>query len=451
MTYTASRKHRSLVRLLGAIAAIALTVSACATALPVQTDAPTSQPQDEPTATPVPPTATPVPPFNLEGTAWILLTYANADGDLADVLAESLIDVTFADGRITGTAGCNRYFADLQTADGTLTLGPIGATRMACGEALDTQEIAYLAALERAATYTVADGQLHFVDADGVTVLVFREANDAADTGTLPAWTEDLLRNATYVLEDLGEVTLVDGEFVDQYGDGASMVNKAGVVDIVLGDLDGDGTADAAVVLYLQTGGSGTFLHLAAMRNVKGIPQQAGIVSLGDRVQPGELTIADGTIVLEALTHGPDDPMCCPSQKTLQTYALENGALTLVASETVTPALLGVVWTWIRFDDTAELDSIEVDDPSRYTLEFLDDGTYVIRADCNQGSGGATIDGSNLTLGPGPMALAECGPDSLYDDYVRSLGDVVTYVFDGDHLVLNLKADAGNLVFAPAD
>ena len=229
------------------------------------------------------------------------------------------------------------------------------------------------------------------------------------------------------------------------------MVNKVGVVDIVLGDLDGDGNDDATVVLYLQTGGSGTFLHLAAMRNVEGIPQQAGIVSLGDRVQPGELTIADGTIVLEALTHGPDDPMCCPSQKTLQTYALEDEALTLIASETLTPSLTGVVWTWIRFDDTAELDSIEVDDPSRYTLEFLDDGTYAIRADCNQGSGGATIDGSSLTLGPGPMTLAECGPDSLYDDYVRRLGDVVTYVFDGDHLVLNLKADAGDLVFAPAD
>ena len=193
MTYTASRKHRSLARLLGAVAAIALTVSACAASLSAQPDPTTSQPQDEPTAipvpsttTPVPPTATPVPPFNLEGTTWTLLSYANADGDLADVLAESLIDVTFADGRITGTAGCNRYFADLQTADGTLTLGPIGATRMACGEALDTQEIAYLAALERAATYTVADGQLHFVDADGVTVLVFREANDAADAGARP-------------------------------------------------------------------------------------------------------------------------------------------------------------------------------------------------------------------------------------------------------------------------
>ena len=43
--------------------------------------------------------------------------------------------------------------------------------------------------------------------------------------------------------------------------------------------------------------------------------------------------------------------------------------------------------------------------------------------------------------------MAECGPDSLYDEYLRLLGDVVTYVREGDNMYLNLKMDAGNMKF----
>ena len=35
----------------------------------------------------------------------------------------------------------------------------------------------------------------------------------------------------------------------------------------------------------------------------------------------------------------------------------------------------------------------------------------------------------------------------MYDEYLAWLGNVVTFVLDDDRLVLNLKADAGNLVF----
>jgi uncharacterized lipoprotein YbaY len=43
--------------------------------------------------------------------------------------------------------------------------------------------------------------------------------------------------------------------------------------------------------------------------------------------------------------------------------------------------------------------------------------------------------------------LAECAPNSLYNDYLRLLGDVVTYVREGDALYLNLKMDAVNMKF----
>ena len=114
----------------------------------------------------------------------------------------------------------------------------------------------------------------------------------------------------------------------------------------------------------------------------------------------------------------------------------------------------GQVWYWQAFQDSAdgeESNDFLVDNSSQYTLELLPDGTYIFKADCNQGSGKYILNDNSLTLEPGIMTLAECGPESLSNRYIALLGDVVTFVFDAEgNLVLNLKLDAGNLIFAPA-
>ena len=112
-------------------------------------------------------------------------------------------------------------------------------------------------------------------------------------------------------------------------------------------------------------------------------------------------------------------------------------------------ALTDIVWEWVRFeggDDSV----IDVDDPSHYTLILNPDGTYQVRADCNQATGGYTLDDAHLTLKPGPTTLAECATGSLYNTFLSHLGHARTYVMDGDNLVLNLWADAGNMIFRPA-
>jgi heat shock protein HslJ len=109
--------------------------------------------------------------------------------------------------------------------------------------------------------------------------------------------------------------------------------------------------------------------------------------------------------------------------------------------------LLDQVWYWQAYQDMAELNDLTIDDPARYTLTLSADGTFQAQADCNKLSGGYQLDDSLLTFAPGPMTAAECGPDSHYLEFVSRLGDVATYVFDGDQLVLNLKMDAGNMVF----
>lgn len=117
---------------------------------------------------------------------------------------------------------------------------------------------------------------------------------------------------------------------------------------------------------------------------------------------------------------------------------------------TVPDGMLGM-WYWLAFEDSAdgvESHDIAVSDPSKYTLEFLADGTVKIQADCNSASSVVTIVDSALSFAPGPMTLAECEPGSLYSEFLAKLGDVATYVFDEDgDLVLNLKMDAGNMIF----
>jgi uncharacterized lipoprotein YbaY len=109
--------------------------------------------------------------------------------------------------------------------------------------------------------------------------------------------------------------------------------------------------------------------------------------------------------------------------------------------------IVGIVWNWEQFQDTAEKNDIVVPYPPAYQLELLPDGTFRAKADCNLVSGGYTLDGASLTFQPGPATMAECGPDSLYNEYSRLLGDVVTYVREGDNMYLNLKMDAGNMKF----
>ena len=47
------------------------------------------------------------------------------------------------------------------------------------------------------------------------------------------------------------------------------------------------------------------------------------------------------------------------------------------------------------------------------------------------------------------MSLVACPHGSLDTVFLRDLTQVVTYAFDGEQLVLNMRLDSGNMVFSP--
>lgn len=141
------------------------------------------------------------------------------------------------------------------------------------------------------------------------------------------------LRNAQYHLPLLGDentpIQFTDGAGHIAFGEGATERVSAGIVNdtVAFGDLDGDGIADAAVVVFISGGGSGTFIHLVAVLDRDGQPTQAALAYLGDRVPVRSLAIAGGNVVAETVVHRPSDGLCCPSLEITRAFTLQGNRL----------------------------------------------------------------------------------------------------------------------------
>jgi len=121
---------------------------------------------------------------------------------------------------------------------------------------------------------------------------------------------------------------------------------------------------------------------------------------------------------------------------------------TPVASSTSNAGITQGLWLWQRTEYSNDT-SVTAPDPSKYTVSFQPDGRLALQVDCNRGTGTYTVDGPRLTIVLGPITLAACGPGSQDRVFLQDLGNVGSYVFDGSNLVLNLKADGGNMTFSP--
>jgi hypothetical protein len=136
----------------------------------------------------------------------------------------------------------------------------------------------------------------------------------------------DILANLTYTFSyvegDVESIPMTDGsyEFVDtETGERVA----AGLLDTrTFGDLNGDGQADAVVIFWVNYGGSGVFEYLSAVVAQDGTYANIASVFLGDRVLINDLQIENGHIVVDMITHGPEDPLCCPTLAVVEKFEL---------------------------------------------------------------------------------------------------------------------------------
>lgn len=105
----------------------------------------------------------------LAGMTWTLISYGAADNPVI-ARVDSPITAQFNEQGVSGSSGCNSYFGPFVYDAGTLTIGQLGSTLMACSEEVMQQEADYLTAFQTATSFQINGTQLVVTYAGGVLV-----------------------------------------------------------------------------------------------------------------------------------------------------------------------------------------------------------------------------------------------------------------------------------------
>ena len=119
--------------------------------------------------------ATDGPLNGLEASDWRLGRYLDVSGQMVAVLADTTVTARFMGGKLSGSAGCNRYFGNYTTGkENQLSFSNnIGATMMACVPPVAKQERQYLERLPVVVAFQLEGGLLQLLDKDHQLVLEY--------------------------------------------------------------------------------------------------------------------------------------------------------------------------------------------------------------------------------------------------------------------------------------
>jgi len=133
-------------------------------------------------------------------------------------------------------------------------------------------------------------------------------------------------QNATYTIEGK-QVTLIDGESEDG--------NTTIFGTPTTGDLNGDGDADAGVILVVTGEGSGTFYYAAAALNntTDFIYEGTNAIILGDRIAPQTESIQNEVYTVNYADRAEGEPMTTQPSVGVSKYFKINGSTLIETSQ----------------------------------------------------------------------------------------------------------------------
>jgi heat shock protein HslJ len=351
----------------------------------------------------------------LIGRIWYWTEASGPDGQISvDDPSRYSMEFT-SDGTVHIQADCNQASSTYTASEGKLSIGLMAMTMAMCepGSLSD----ALVAALGDAETYRVGGGALTIDTGAGESTLTFSDSPPAQEgvqvdpglLGRVWRWYEFVSPVDTIVVDAPNLYTV---EFKDD-----------GTIQVVADCNRGSGS-------YSASDGSISFGPMAMTMAVCG---------------PDSLSDEFVRALSAAAVYGLD------GDTLLLDLPYDSGTLKLAedpprATPEVDPELIGKIWRWYAF--VSPVDTIVVDAPNLYTVEFKDDGTVQVVADCNRGSSSYSARNGSISFGPMAMTMAVCGPDSFSDGFVRALGAAAVYGLDGDTLLLDLPADSGTLKLA---
>jgi heat shock protein HslJ len=115
---------------------------------------------------------------SLDATSWGMTSYRDAQGNLVDILPDTIVTADFQADQVSGNVTCNNYSGAYQTNGNKITIGPLATTLREClgPEGIMEQEAAFLSAMEAAAQYEIKGDTLEMMDEQGATILTFKKA-----------------------------------------------------------------------------------------------------------------------------------------------------------------------------------------------------------------------------------------------------------------------------------
>lgn len=246
--------------------------------------------------------------------------------------------------------------------------------------------------------------------------------------------------NATYSGIYDTPIRLSDGRYEGEpFEEGGASRPTVVLVDDIFetGDLDGDGTREAAVLLVESSGGTESNVFVTVLGHRDGEVANIGTSLIGDRVQIRSFSVHDAQVFIDVLQHGPEDPMCCPTQKATRTWALGENALAEASStENGTMSLedlMGLQWVLKSFSPGEP-----VPESLPLTLHFTEGRVW--------GNGGCNNYFTDMIeSSPGEIELNKIGitrmacEDAISDlesRFIKTLQGTTNYGFAGTKLVL---------------
>lgn len=291
----------------------------------------------------------------------------------------------------------------------------------------------------------------------GILLATAMLAVGASTRAAHTAPTVEELANISYTGIHDHAVTLNDGHWAGTpfVAGGSSRPTVGLVKDFRLtGDLNSDGMEEAVVLLWENSGGSGTRIYIAVAGRRGGESVNLASALLGDRVQVRSGAIRNGKIEILVVQQGPDDPACCPTQTATRRWALAATGLTEAAAGFTGRLSLQDLGaqTWIltrliRKEVTSEEPEI--------TLVFDTRGISG-SSGCNRYFAGLTSGNSTgepLFTGPAVTTSLICQPEdmALENRYLDALGRVTKHGFLAGKLSLTWQKDRAiyTMLFKP--
>ena len=333
----------------------------------------------------------------LEGTEWVLATYMDADGAMAGAVPGAESTALFANGNLSGKAGCNGYNASYELDGNNLTISPEGAmTQMFCEQPEGTmdQEAAVMSAHSVIQQYRIRQRNLELLDADGNVQLVYF-ANPGIEE----------ISSVTWVLESFGPADAQQSALDD--------------VDVTLQvDQEGQLSGSAGCNTYsttLETTDEGISIGPAAVTMM---------------MCPEEEVNAQETAYLDALQSATGATV--RGDRLLVTYGEEQDVLTFAPQKT--DPLSGTAWLL----ETYSQDEVPVLPDANISLVFGYNGDVHGYAGCNNFFGDYQADEEKLEFGKFGTTRMLCPTDEqneLEQDYLSGLQATRSYETEGARLV----------------